>query len=122
MRRLLFSAAVVVFVVWAVSVSATAIPLGASGLSSSNVEAASVKKIGYWRRQYRRYGSPVPYTYYPPAYGYYPPPPGYAYDPPAYGSYAPPPAANGDYSPEEGNYADYPPPNGDYGDTPADGY
>ena len=102
---------------------ATATPLAISGLSSQSTEATLVEEIG-WRRQYRRYGYPVPYAYYPPAYGYYAPPPAYAYYPPAYDSYAPPPAAaNGDYSSADGDYGDYPPANGDYGDyPPADGY
>jgi hypothetical protein len=117
MRRLLFSAAVIVGVVAWGLVPATATPLAISGFSSQNVEATLVEEVGYWRRQYRRYGYPVPYAYYPPAYGYYAPPPAYAYYPPAYGSYAPPPAANGEYS------SDYPPANGDQSDyPPANGY
>ena len=120
MRRLLFSAAVIVGVVAWGLVPATATPLAISGFSSQNVEA-TVEEVGYWRRQYRRYGYPVPYAYYPPAYGYYAPPPAYAYAPPAYDSYAPPPAvdesyappiAEGDYSSAEGDYGDYPPANG----------
>jgi hypothetical protein len=123
MRRLLFSAAVIVGVVAWGLVPATATPLAVSGFSSQNVEATLVEEVGYWRRQYRRYGYPVPYAYYPPAYGYYAPPPAYAYYPPAYGSYAPPPAANGEYSSGEADYGDYPPANGDQGDyPPANGY
>jgi hypothetical protein len=123
MRRLLFSAAVIVGVVAWGLVPATATPLAISGFSSQNVEATLVEEVGYWRRQYRRYGYPVPYAYYPPAYGYYAPPPAYAYYPPAYGSYAPPPAANGEYSSEGADYGDYPPANGDQGDyPPANGY
>ncbi len=89
----------------------------------ASADAAVVEKIG-WRRQYRRYGYPVPYAYYPPTYGYYAPPPAYAYYPPAYDSYAPPPiAADGDYSSAEGDYGDYPPANGENGEyPPANGY
>ena len=123
MRRLLFSVAVIVGVVFGGSVPATATPLAMSGLSSQGTEATLVEKIG-WRRQYRRYGYPVPYAYYPPAYGYYAPPPAYTYYPPAYDSYAPPPAAaNGDYSSADGDYGDYPSANGEYDDyPPANGY
>jgi hypothetical protein len=123
MRRLLFSAAVIVGVVAWGLVPATATPLAISGFSSQNVEATLVEEVGYWRRQYRRYGYPVPYAYYPPAYGYYAPPPAYAYYPPAYGSYAPPPAGNGEYSSGDADDGDYPPANGDQGDyPPANGY
>jgi hypothetical protein len=122
MRRLLFSAAVIVGAVFGSLVPATATPLAISGLSSQSTEATLVEKIG-WRRQYRRYGYPVPYAYYPPSYGYYAPPPAYAYYPPAYDSYAPPPAADGDYSSADGDYGEYPSANGDYGDyPPPDGY
>jgi hypothetical protein len=91
-------------------------------VSSQSTKATLVDEIG-WRRQYRRYGYPAPYAYYPPAYGYYAPPPAYAYYPPAYGTYAPPPVAgNGEYS-ADGDYGDYPPVNGEYGGyPPADGY
>jgi hypothetical protein len=124
MRRLLFIAAVIVGVVFGGLVSATATPLAISGFSSPNTKATLVERVGYWRRQYRRYGYPVPYAYYPPAYGYYAPPPAYAYYPPAYDSYAPPPVPPNDaYSSGETDYGDYPPANGDYGDYPrADGY
>jgi hypothetical protein len=123
MRRLLFSAAVIVGVVAWGLVPATATPLAISGFSSQNVEATLVEEVGYWRRQYRRYGYPVPYAYYPPAYGYYAPPPAYAYYPPAYGSYAPSPAGNGEYSSGDADDGDYPPANGDQGDyPPANGY
>jgi len=118
MRRLLFSAAVIVGIVAWGLVPATATPLAISGFSSQNVEATQVEEVGYWRRQYRRYGYPVPYAYYPPAYGYYAPPPAYAYYPPAYGSYAPPPTANGEYSSGDADYGDYPPANDDQGDRP----
>jgi hypothetical protein len=123
MRLLLFSGAVIVGISFGSLVPATATPLAISGLSSQSTEATLVEEIG-WRRQYRRYGYPVPYAYYPPAYGYYAPPPAYAYYPPAYDSYAPPPAAaNGDYSSADGDYGDYPSADGEYGDyPPADGY
>jgi hypothetical protein len=124
MRRLLFSAAVIVGVGWGGLVPATANPLAMPGFNSPNVEAATVKNVGYRRRQYRRYGYPVPYAYYPPAYGYYAPPPAYTY-PPAYDSYAPPPAYGdyGDYPLANGDYGDYPLANGDYGEyPPANGY
>jgi hypothetical protein len=123
MRSLLFSVAVIMGVVFGSLAPATATPLAISELSSQSTEATLVEEIG-WRRQYRRYGYPVPYAYYPPAYGYYAPPPAYAYYPPAYDSYAPPPAAaNGDYSSADGDYGDYPSANGEYGDyPPADGY
>ena len=129
MRYLLFGAAVIVGMGFAGSGPAAAAPLTISGLSSQSANVAAVEKIG-WRRQYRRYGYPVPYAYYyPPAYGYYAPPPAYAYAPPAYDSYAPPPAvAEGDYSPADGDYGEYPengeyPANGEYGEyPPANGY
>jgi len=127
MRNLLFGAAVMMGVGLAGLAPATAAPLAMSGLSSQSADVTAVEKIG-WRRQYRRYGYPVPYAYYPPAYGYYAPPPAYAYAPPAYDSYAPPPAvAEGDYSTGE-EYGDYPPDgeypaNGEYGEyPPAQGY
>ena len=116
MRRLLFSAAVIG--VAGGIVPATATPLAISGFSSQNVEPTRVEKVGYRRRQYRRYGYPVPYAYYPPAYGYYVPPPAYAY-PPAYSDYPLPPA-NSDYPPADGDDGNYPPANGDYGDYPAE--
>jgi hypothetical protein len=100
MRRLLFGAAVIVGVVWAVP--ATATPVAMPGFNSQNVEAATVEEAAYWRRRYRRYGYRVPYAY-PPAY--YVPPPAYAY----------PPAA---YPPPNGDYGEYPYANGDYGDYP----
>ena len=93
MRRLLFSAAVIMGAGFAGLVPATAAPLAISGLSSQSADATLVEDIG-WRRQYRRYGYPVPYAYYPPAYGYYAPAPAYAYAPPAYDSYVPPPAVD----------------------------
>jgi len=126
MRRLLFGAAVVMGVGVGGFVSASATPLTVSGLSVQSADVSLIEDIG-WRRQYRRYGYPLPYAYYPPAYGYYAPPPAYAYAPPAYDSYAPPPAvdesyappvAEGDYSSAEGDYGDYPSANGEY---PANG-
>ena len=122
MRRLLFSAAVIVGIVAWGLVPATATPLAISGFSGQNVGATMVEEVGYWRRHYRRYGYPVPYAYYPPAFGYYAPPPA-AYYPPAYDAYAPPPVVeNGEYA-AEGDYGDYPPAGGEYGDyPPPDGY
>ena len=120
MRHLLFGAAVIVGVGFGGLVPATATPLAVLGLSSQSADATLVEDIG-WRRQYRRYGYPVPYAYYPPAYEYYAPPPAYAYAPPAPDSYAPPPAvAEGDYASPDGDYGDYPPANGEY--PPAEGY
>lgn len=132
MRRLLFSAAVIMGAGFAGLVPATAAPLAISGLSSQSADATLVEDIG-WRRQYRRYGYPVPYAYYPPAYGYYAPAPAYAYAPPAYDFYVPPPAvdefyappavAEGDYASPDGDYGDYPPANGEYDEyPPANGY
>ena len=85
MRCVLFSTALVAGVIGAGLVPAKATPLTLPGINSWNVEAAPVERVGYWRRYYRRYGSPVPYAYYPPAYGYYPP--AYGYYPPAYPAY-----------------------------------
>jgi hypothetical protein len=123
MRCILFSAAVIAGAVWGSSVPAMATHLVTSRSISANLETTSVQEVG-WRRQYRRYGYPVPYAYYPPAYGYYAPPPAYAYYPPAYDSSVPPPAvADGDYSSADGDYGDYPPANGEYGEyPPADAY
>ena len=138
MRHLLFGAAVIIGAGFVGVAPAAAAPLAMSGLSSQSADVTAVEKIG-WRRQYRRYGYPVPYAYYPPAYGYYASPPAYAYAPPAYDFYAPPPAgaefyappavAEGDYSPGDGDYGDYPPTNdeypanGEYGEyPPANGY
>jgi hypothetical protein len=111
MGRLLFS--VIVGVVWGASIPAGAAPLVVSGRDSLNVEGLPREDVGYWRRQYRRYGYATPYAYYPPAYGYYVPVPAY---PPAYGYV--PPYANGGYPPSVGEYGDYPPANGDEGYYP----
>jgi hypothetical protein len=143
MRRLLFSFAVIVGFGWATLAPAMATSLGLPGHNSQNVTATLVEKVGYWKRQYRRYGYYAPYAYYPPAYGFYPPPaayayppavygyqlpPDYAYSPPAYGHEGPPPAADGNYPSAEGDHGnfpsangDYPSADGDYGDYPADG-
>lgn len=119
MRRILFSTAVIAGVVWGSSGPATAAPLATSGLTSPNVEVTLVEEVG-WRRQFRRYGYPVPYAYHPPAYGYYAAPPAYAYYPPVYSYYPPPPVG---YSSADADYGDYPPDNGDYGDyPPTNGY
>jgi hypothetical protein len=118
MRRLLFGAAVVMGVGIGGLVPASATPLAVTGLSSQSADVSLIEDIG-WRRQYRRYGYPLPYAYYPPAYGYYAPAPAYTYDPPAYDSYAPPPAvADGYYASPDGDYGDYPPENGEYGEYP----
>ena len=101
---------------------AAATPLATAGLSSQSANSTLVENIG-WRRQYRRFGYPGPYAYYPPAYGYYAAPPPAYYPAPAYESYAPPPVAeSGEYA-AEGDYGDYPQANGEYGDyPPPDGY
>ena len=88
MRHLLFGAAVIVGMGFAGLAPAAAAPLIISGLSSQTADLSTVEEIG-WRRQFRRYGYPVPYAYYPPAYGYYAPPPAYAYAPPAYDTLCP---------------------------------
>jgi hypothetical protein len=139
MSRLLFCAAAIVGVGWAGLAPAMVSSLGLPGLSGSKVNTTLVEQVGYWQRQFRRYGYPAPYAYYPPtAYGYYPPPAAYAYPPPVYGyqpappayavpQYPPPPAADGNHPSAEGDYVyppangDYPPAEGDYGDHPADG-
>ena len=117
MRHLLFGTAVIVGMGFAGLAPAVAAPLIISGLSSQTADVSAVEKIG-WRRQYRRYGYPVPYAYYPPAYGYYAPPPAYAYAPPAYATYAPPPAVDESYAPPAVAEGDYSPADGDYGDIP----
>jgi len=71
MRGLLFSG-VIVGAAWVGLTPAMATPLAKPGLSGPSINATQVEKVGYWRRQYRRYGYPAPYAYYPPAYGYYP--------------------------------------------------
>src|SRR5262245_55325678 len=136
MRGLLFSG-VIVGAAWVSLTPAMATPLAKPGVSGLSINATQVEKVGYWRRQYRRYGYPAPYAYYPPAYGYYPPPvvyayppavygyqpapPAHAYSPPEYGDEAPPPAAspsaeedyyppaNADYQATQGEYGEYPP-------------
>ena len=120
MRILLFSAAVIAGAALGGFSPATATPLATPGLSSQSANSTLVEDVG-WRRQYRRFGYPVPYAY-PPAYGSYAPPPA-AYYPPAYDAYAPPPVIeSGEYA-AEGDYGDYPQANGEYGDyPPPDGY
>ena len=143
MRHLLFSA-VIVGAGWVALAPAMANSLSLPGLNGPKVTTAPIEKVGYLKRQYRRYGYPSPYVYYPPAYGYYPPPAAYAYPPPVYGyqppppayayspsvhgNPAPPPVASGNYPSAEGDYGDYPPAEGDYppaggeeGDYPPDG-
>src|SRR6476620_9842275 len=138
MRHLLLFSAVIVGASWASPTPAMAISPAESGVRGAKGMVTAVEKVGYWRRQYRRYGYPAPYVYYPPAYSYYPPPaayaypppvygyqpppPAYAYSPPVYGNQAPPPTADGNYPSAEGDYGDYPPAEGgDYGDYPANG-
>ena len=141
MRGLLFSG-VIVGVAWVGLTPAMATPLAKPGLSGPSINATQVEKVGYWRRQYRRYGYPAPYAYYPPAYGYYPPPvvyayppavygyrpapPSYAYSPPVYGDEAPPPAASPSVEEDYGGYPpadqDYQATQGEYGEYPANGY
>lgn len=115
MGRLLFNAVVMVGAICGGLVPATAAPVVIPGRDGPNFEATPLKDAGYWRRQYRRYGYPTPYVYYPPAYGYYVPAPAY---PPAYGYV--PPYASGDSPPPDVEYGNYPPPNGAYGDSPPD--
>jgi hypothetical protein len=82
MRFLLISSAAILGIAWGGLVSATAAPMALRIVDHGNFQVTAVKKIGYWRRQYRsayRRGYAVPYAYYPPAYGYYPPPPAYGY-------------------------------------------
>jgi hypothetical protein len=140
MRRLLFGAVILGGGVLCLA-PAMATSWVLSGLSRPHYNAIPVEKVGYWKRQFRRYGYPAPYAYYPPAYGYYPPPPayaypptldgyppGYAYSPPVYGDQVPPPPVGGAYPSAEGDYGDYPPADRDYppaddeyGDYPANG-
>ena len=142
MRHLLFFSALIVGAGWVALTPAMATSLAEPGLSGTKVTVTSVEKVGYWRRQYRRYGYPAPYAYYPPAYGYYTPPvvyayppavygyqaapPAYAYSPRAYGEEAPPPAATPSAEEEYGNYppADggYPAADGEYDEYQASGY
>src|ERR1700732_5241035 len=103
MRHLLFSA-VIVGVGSVALAPAKAASLGLPSLDGPNVNGTTVEQVGYWQRQYRRYGYPAPYAYYPPAYGYYPPPAAYAYPPPIYG-YQPPPPAYAYSPPVYGNQA-----------------
>ena len=138
MRHLLFSA-VIVGAGWVALAPAMATTLSLPGLNGPKVTTA-IEKIGYWKRQYRRYGYPSPYVDYPPAYGYYPPPAAYVYPPPVYGYQPPPPclfsvrawqsgpSAGRQLPSAEGDYGDYPPAEGDYppaggeeGDYPPDG-
>jgi hypothetical protein len=112
MRTAVFCTAVIAGFVCIGIAPGNAVP-SVSGIGKTNIQAATVTNIGYWRRYYRRYGYPVPY--YPPAYGYYAPPAAYAY-PPASG-YAPPPG--GDYvdaAPPEADYGNAPPPESEYND------
>jgi hypothetical protein len=131
MRRLLFGA-VIVGSGWLALAPAMATSVVLPDFNGHTIKGAPIEKAGYWKRQYRRYGYPAPYAYYPPAYGYYPPPAAYAYPPPVYGyqprapayAYPPvygneaaPPPANGTYPSAEGDYGDYPPAEGAYPPT-----
>src|SRR5262245_51592610 len=135
MRGLLFSG-VIARAAWIGITPAMATPLAKLGLNRPSINTTQVEKVGYWRRQYWRYGYPVPYAYYPPAYGYYPPPvvyayppvvygyqpppPAYAYSPPVYGHGAPPPVYGHEAPPPaasplaQEDYGDYPPVDGNY--------
>jgi hypothetical protein len=86
MRRLLFSAAVIVGVVAWGLVPATATPPAISGFSSQNVEATLVEEsaIGVASTGAMAILCPTPTTL--SRMGYYAPPPAYAFYPPAYGS------------------------------------
>ena len=66
MGRSLFGALVIVGVVWGGLVPTAAAPVVTPGGNRPNLEALSLEHVGYWRRQYRRHGYPVPYVYYPP--------------------------------------------------------
>jgi hypothetical protein len=115
MWTVLFRTAVIAGIVWISIAPAKAASATMPGIGNTNFEVASVERVGYRRRYYRRYGYPVPYAYYPPAYGYYVSPSPYSYPyPPPHGYYAEPP-------PPDGAYADAPPPDGYYTDTPEDG-
>src|SRR6478735_5660660 len=109
MRYLLLFSAVIVGAGWVALTPAMATSLAEPGLSGTKVTVTSVEKVGYWRRQYRRYGYPAPYAYYPPVYG----------------EEAPPPAASPSAEEDYGNYppvdGDYPAADGEYGDYPANG-
>ena len=140
MRALLLFSAVIVGAGWVGLTPTMATPLGVSGFSGPSVIITQVEKVGYWRRQYRRYGYPAPYAYYPPAYGYASPPVVYAYppavygyqaaphaySPPVYGEEAPPPAASPSAEEDYGNYppadGDYPAADGEYDEYQASGY
>jgi len=129
MRGPLLFGAIIVGAGWVALTPAMATSIGSTGFNGLLPSTTSVEKVGYWKRQYRRYGYPAPHAYYPPVYGHSPPtvvyayppvvygyqpaPPAYAYTPPVYGQ-APPPAASP--SAEE-DYGNYPPAEGDY---PAD--
>ena len=114
MRTIVLSTVVIGGFVWIGIAPADAAPPSMLGISNTNIQAATVKNIGYRRRYFRRYGYPLPYAYYPPAYGYYVPPSAYVY-PPAIDYALPPAGGYVDGPPPEGDYGDAPPPEGDYG-------
>jgi hypothetical protein len=123
MQTVVFSTALIAGVIWIGIAPASAAPSSMSGIGNTNIRPATVENVGYRRRYYRRYGYPVPYSYYPPSYGYYVPPaayiypPGIGYVPPPEGNYADAPPPEGYYD-DEGDYGNALPPEGDYADAP----
>ena len=61
MRRLLFSA-VIVGAGWVALAPAMATSSGLPSLNGPKITAMPIEKVGYWKRQYRRYGYPAPYA------------------------------------------------------------
>jgi len=61
MRRLLFSA-VIVGAGWVALAPAMATSSGLPSLNGPKITAMPIEKVGYWKRQYRRYGYPAPYV------------------------------------------------------------
>jgi len=59
MRRLLFSA-VIVGAGWVALAPAMATSSGLPSLNGPKITAMPIEKVGYWKRQYRRYGYPAP--------------------------------------------------------------
>jgi len=74
MRGPLLFGAIIVGAGWVALTPAMATSIGSTGFNGLLPSATSVEKVGYWKRQYRRYGYPAPYAYYPPVYGHSPPP------------------------------------------------
>ena len=127
MRTVVFSTAMIAGVVLLGIAPAKAAFPTVPGIGNTNFQIATVERVGFRRRFYRRYVYPMPYAYYPPAYGYYVPPSAYAYAPTGYslaGAYADAPPPDGHYidaPPPGGAYADAPLPGGAYADAPPDG-